>query len=174
MINAKLAKKINHQLNREFFSAYFYLSLSTAAEDKGFKGAAAWFMAKYKEETDHALKMQRYLLDHNMPVELAAIADPSGSYKNLLNMFEITLQHEQAVTESIHDLVGTALEEKDHATFIFLQWFVTEQTEEEATVNDIISQLKLVGERGEGLFMIDKELATLAATLHQPEPASVN
>ena len=172
MIKPQIAEQLNVQLNRELFSAYFYLNLCTAAESAGFKGAARWFMAKYREETEHAMKIYRYLLDHGAKVIMESIAKPHGEYDNLLAMFEATLQHEQSVTESINDLVDSALTLKDHATYIFLQWFVTEQTEEEATVNDVISQLKLVGLRGEGLYMIDKELAALAANLVPAEQTS--
>jgi ferritin len=166
MIKPQIAEQINQQINREFFSAYFYLDMSAAAENTGFKGIAAWFQAKYLEENTHAMKMHRYLLDHGAAVVLAAIADPSGNYEGPLDMFEQTLKHEQGVTASINELVDAAMTEKDHATYIFLQWFVTEQTEEEATVGDIIAQLKLVGERGEGLYMIDKELGGLAVSMN--------
>ncbi len=173
MLKPTITEQINAQLNREFFSAYFYLSLSAAAESAGFKGAAAWFMAKHREENQHAMKLYRYLQDHDAAVVLGAIADPSGEYAGLLDMFEQTLQHERGVTEAINDLVDAALTARDHATHIFLHWFVTEQTEEEATVSDIIAQLKLVGERGEGLYLIDKELADVAATMNQALAAPV-
>ena len=166
MLKSHIAEQINKQINREFFSAYFYLDMSANAENTGFKGVASWFMAKYHEENEHAMKMYRYMLDHGAQVVLDTIDDPSGTYQGPLDMFEKTLQHEQGVTMAINDLVDTAMGAKDHATYIFLQWFVTEQTEEEATVNDIIDQLKLVGERGEGLYMIDKELSTLAAKMN--------
>jgi ferritin len=165
MLKPNIAEQLNKQINREFFSAYFYLDMSAAAESAGFKGMAAWFMAKYQEENEHAMKIYRYMQDHGAQVILDTIADPSGKYDGPLDMFEMTLQHEQGVTASIIDLVDTAMSTKDHATYIFLQWFVTEQTEEEATVGDIIAQLKLVGERGEGLYMIDKELGILAAKM---------
>lgn len=166
MIQPDMIERLNRQTNREFYSAYFYLSLSAAAEAAGFRGSASWFMAKYHEENQHAMKMYRYLMDQGARVELGALEDPSDSYGSLLEMFEKTLAHEQGVTAAINDLVDAALTAKDHATHIFLQWYVTEQIEEEATVSDIISQLKLVGERGEGLYMIDKELGALAAAMN--------
>jgi ferritin len=174
VITAPIAEQLNKQLNREFFSAYFYLSLSAAAQSEGLRGAAAWFHAKYEEETAHALKFYRYLLDQGADVTLPEIAAPPPKGAGLLEMFEKTLAHEQGVTAAVNDLVDAALSAKDHATHIFLQWFVTEQIEEEATVNDIIAQLRLVGPRGEGLYMIDKELAGLAAELTQggPVPAA--
>ena len=174
MITTPIAEDLNTQLNREFFSAYFYLSLSAAAEAEGLKGAAAWFFAKHQEETAHAMKFYRYLLDQGAGVELRAIAEPPRMQGGLLDMFEQTLRHEQGVTAAINELVDAALSGKDHATHIFLQWFVTEQIEEESTVNDIIARLRLVGNRGEGLYMIDKELADLAAEAAATVAAEAN
>jgi len=174
VITDPIAEKLNTHLNREFFSSYFYLSLSAAAEARGFKGAAAWFLAKHEEEAAHAMKFYRYLLDQGAEVALAAIAEPPRKYEGVLDMFETTLGHEQGVTAAINELVDAALTAKDHATHIFLQWFVTEQIEEEATVMDVIDRLRLVGERGEGLYMIDRELAGLAAEATRAVAAQVN
>lgn len=120
------------------------------------------------------MKLYRYLLDQGANVALLSIDEPPTTHDGLLDMFEKTLAHEQGVTASINDLVDAALGAKDHATHIFLQWFVTEQIEEEATVNDIIARLRLVGDRGEGLYMIDKELDGLASQMSQsPELQAV-
>jgi ferritin len=143
------------------------MSMSAHSESENLKGVAAWFMAKYDEEMAHAMKIYRYLHDQGARIELEAVDKPPSRYEGVLDMFEKTLAHERGVTSSFNDLVDTALTEKDHATNIFLQWFVTEQIEEEATVNDIIGRLKLVGERGEGLFMVDNELAGLAKQMSQ-------
>jgi len=174
VIREPIAEKLNVQLNRELFSAYFYLSLSAVAEAADFKGVAAWFLAKHREETAHAMKLYRYLLDQDAEVRLSAIAEPHAGYAGLLDMFEKTLAHEREVTAAVNDLVDAALTAKDHATNIFLQWFVTEQIEEEATVKDIIARLRLVGDRGEGLYLIDKELADLAAKVTQAAVAQAN
>jgi ferritin len=167
MISNAMAQRLNGQVNREFYSAYFYMSMSAHSESENLKGIAAWFMAKYDEEMAHAMKIYRYLHDQGARIELEAVDKPPNQYAGVLDMFEKTLAHEQEVTTSFNDLVDAALAEKDHATNIFLQWFVTEQIEEEATVNDIIGRLKLVGEHGEGLFMIDNELAGLAKQMSQ-------
>jgi ferritin len=116
-------------------------------------------MVQYQEEMTHAMKIYDYVHDQDGKVKLMAIAKPPTEFGSPLEMFEKTLEHEKFVTKSINNLVGLAVEEKDHATQIFLQWFVTEQIEEEANDNKIISKLKLVGNEGKGLFMIDKELA---------------
>lgn len=167
MLSNTMATALSDQINREFYSAYLYLALSTEAENTNLRGTAAWFLAKHDEETLHAMKMVRYLLDQGAGVKLAAIDSPPGPAGSILAMFERTLEHEREVTASINDLVDQALTEKDHATNIFLHWFVTEQIEEEATVNDILGRLRLFGDRGEGLLMIDNELGAAAKAMAQ-------
>jgi len=173
MISNAMAQRLNGQVNQEFYSAYFYMSMSAHSESNNLKGVAAWFMAKYDEEMAHAMKIYRYLHDQGARVELEAVDKPPTEYTGVLDMFEKTLAHERGVTASFNDLVDAALAEKDHATNIFLQWFVTEQIEEEATVSDIIGRLELVGERGEGLFMIDNQLAGVAKQMSQALSAPV-
>ena len=167
MISNAMAQRLNEQVNKEFYSAYFYMSMSAHSESENLRGVAAWFMAKYNEETAHAMKIYRYLHDQGARVVLESVDGPPSEYEDVLDMFEKTLAHEQAVTAAFNDLVDAALSEKDHATNIFLQWFVTEQIEDEATVSDIIARVKLVGKRGEGLFMIDNELAGIAKQMSQ-------
>ncbi|NCA69454.1 MAG: ferritin [Sphingobacteriia bacterium] len=167
MISTTMATKLSEQINREIYSAYLYLALSTEAEEINLRGTAAWFMAKHGEEMAHALKMVRYQLDQGAEVKLAGIDGPPAKAGSILAMFERTLEHEQSVTASINDLVDHALSEKDHATGIFLHWFVTEQIEEEATVNDILGRLRLFGDKGEGLLMIDNELGAAAKAMAQ-------
>lgn len=171
MISNGMAARISAQLNRELYSAYFYLGLSAQAEAMNLKGTAAWFMAKHTEEMTHGMKMYRYLIDQGAPIALAEIAAPPGEAEGVLPMFERTLAHEREVTAAINDLVDQALSEKDHATNIFLQWFVTEQIEEEATLNDILGRLRRFGDAGQGLLMIDNELAALARQIAQAAAA---
>jgi ferritin len=171
MISNSMADRLNGQINNEFYSAYFYMSMSAHSETENLKGIAAWFMAKYEEEMAHAMKIYRYLHDQDARVVLDAVDKPPTEYAGVLDMFEKTLAHEKTVTAAFNDLVDAALAERDHATNIFLHWFVTEQIEEEATVGDIIGRVKLVGERGEGLYMIDNELAGVAKQLAQASPA---
>lgn len=172
MITSAMAAQLSAQINREFYSAFLYLSLSTEAEAMNLRGTAAWFLAKHGEEQMHARKMVRYLLDQGAQVSLAGIEGPPAPAGSVLGMFERTLAHERSVTASINDLVDHALSEKDHATNIFLHWFVTEQIEEEATVADFLGRLRLFGDRGEGLLMIDNELAAAASTMNQPAAAA--
>ena len=151
---------LNEQLNKEAFSAYLYLSMSAYCSYTGLKGAANWFMVQTKEEMIHANKFYDYLNSQGAKVTLLEIKQPESNFESLKDMFEKALKHEKFITTSINDLVSLADEEKDNATSIFLDWFVTEQIEEEESVNEILSKLKLAGDGGSGLFMIDNELST--------------
>jgi len=159
MISEKMVNALNEQINKEIYSAYLYMSMSAYSTFIGLKGFANWFMVQYQEEMTHAMKIYDYVNDQGTQVKLMAISQPPTDFESPLDMFEKTLDHEKFVTKSINGLVDLAIEEKDHATNIFLQWFVTEQIEEEGNDNDIIAKLKLVGSEGNGLFMLDKELA---------------
>lgn len=159
MINKKVVQALNQQLNNELYSAYLYLSMSSFTTHIGLKGAANWFMVQYQEEMVHAMKFYDYINSQGEHARLNAIAAPPVEFGTLLSMFEQTLKHEQFITKCINDLMDLAVKEKDHATQIFLQWFVTEQIEEEGNDNDIIAQLRLVGDSPQGLMMIDRDLA---------------
>ena len=174
MIKEKVAQALNQQFNKEMFSAYFYLGMSAHSESMGLRGAAHWFMAKYMEEQDHAMKIYRYVLDQGAEVTLDSVDKPDQNWASLAQMLERTLEHERLVTESVNNLMDVAIDERDHATQIFLHWFVTEQIEEEATVNDLISRLKLVGGKDEGLYLIDNELEAVAARMNVNSAADSN
>ncbi|UFS71234.1 ferritin [Geomonas sp. RF6] len=168
MISNTMQQALNRQLNNELYSAYLYLSMSSYAGSLGLKGFANWFMVQYQEETVHAMKFYNYINSRGEHVELAPIAGPPTEFSTALDMFEQTLKHEQFITSSINDLIDLALREKDHASHIFLQWFVTEQVEEEENDRDIIGKLKLIGDNGQGLLMLDAELG---ARVFTPPPA---
>lgn len=159
MINDAMAQSLNSHLNAEHFSAQLYLSMSSAAGVMGLKGAATWFMVQYQEEMVHFMKFYGYLSSQGVLVKLVN-ADIPNEYGSLLEMFEKTLTHEQHITKAINRLMDQAAQESDHATQIFLQWFVTEQIEEEENDRDIIGKLKLIGDNGYGLLMLDNELGT--------------
>ncbi len=163
MIPAPVTAAFNEQLNREMYSSYFYLALSAYGESLGLRGIAKWFMVKHQEELTHAMKFYRYLVGQEATVVLREIAAPPARFGGVVDAFEQTLAHERQVTRSIHGLVDVAREHRDHASDIFLHWFVTEQIEEEAVVSDILSRLRLVGDGGEGLYLMDKELEQMAA-----------
>jgi ferritin len=163
MITQKMTERLNRQLQKEFYSAYLYLGMSVWCSENGFRGAANWFNIQYAEEQTHAMKIYQYLLDQRGHIELQEIKAVKTEYTSLLACFEKSLKHEQTVTTSINELCDAATKEKDHASYNFLQWFVAEQVEEEATISDIIAKLKLVGD-GNGIFMIDNQLAERIAT----------
>lgn len=167
MISKAIEKALNEQVNKEMFSAYLYMSMSAKAADLGLDGFAKWFMVQYHEEMFHAMKLYEYIIDQNARVVLDTIEKPQTDWPSALAMMEATLAHEQTVTASIHHIVDIALEEKDYATHTFLQWYVTEQVEEEKNAGDIINQLELAGDsgKGAGLFMIDRELGGRTVTI---------
>lgn len=166
MIKEQVAEALNQQFNNELFSAYFYLGMSAQSERLGLRGASHWFMARHAEERVHAMKFYRYLLDQDVEIKFGGIEKPDQGWSSLAEMLNRTLEHERQVTERVNSILDVAIAEKDHASQIFLHWFVTEQIEEEATVKDLISRLKLVGGKDEGLYLIDNELESIAATIN--------
>jgi ferritin len=158
MLSEKMTKALNEQINKEMYSAYLYLSMSSYSDYKGLKGFANWYFVQQQEEMDHAMRIYNYVQEQNARVDLKVIDQPPADFGTPLEIVQKTLEHEQFVTELVNNLMNLAIEEKDHASKIFLQWFISEQIEEEASVNAILDKLKLAGEKGNGLFMIDKEL----------------
>ena len=153
---------LSTQLTREFFSAHLYLSMSAYCSHAGYNGSARWLEVQYEEEHQHATKIFNYLIDQGVKVGLGGIDRPPSEFGSLQEVFEASLAHEQEQTGRLNDLSNQALTEKDHATYNLLQWFVNEQVEEEATVGDIIAKLRMVGDDGYGLLMIDNELGARA------------
>ncbi len=163
MISAKLQKAINNQIQAEMYSANLYLSMSGYCMSQNLKGFSNWLRVQYQEETEHALKLLDYLLERGGEVELQAIEAPPTEFGKPVEVFEKVLAHEEHVTSLIHKLYEVAVEEKDVAAQIFLQWFVTEQVEEEASAGDILAQLRMIGDKTGGIFFLDKELAARKA-----------
>ncbi len=159
MLTDKMIEGLNEQINKEIYSAYLYLSMASYASTLGLNGFVNWFNVQVQEELSHAQKMYDYVVQQGYRVMLKAIDEPPQNFKSPINLFEETLSHEKIVTGLINNLVKIAKEENDNATEIFLQWYVTEQVEEEANPTEIIQKLKLTGKDGNGLLMIDNELA---------------
>jgi ferritin len=159
MIKEKIQSAINDQINREIFSAYLYYSMAAHFEAEGLKGFANWMKVQAMEEMFHADKFFGYIAERGGRVELKAIEGPKTSWSSPLEVFQAAYEHEQSVTAHIHKLVDLAIQESDHATNNFLQWYVAEQVEEEASAEEIISRLKLVARSDGGLFFLDNELA---------------
>ncbi len=160
MLKKKIEDAINKQINAELWSAYLYLSMSTYFEEKSLSGFASWMRVQAQEEYTHAMKFYNYIAERGGRIKLLAIDKVPTDWKSPLGVFEETYKHEQKVTSLINDLVNLAIKEKDHATVNMLQWFIDEQVEEEASADEIVQKLKLIGKNGNGLFMLDKELST--------------
>ena len=169
MLISRIEKELNKQLNKEFFSAYLYMSMSAYFQSVDLLGFANWMNIQAKEEMLHAEKFYNFIQERNGKVVLEQIEKPQTDWVSPLVAFENSLEHELFITASINELVDAALEEKDHATNIFLQWFVTEQIEEESNSTEIIRKLKLMKDAPGGMYMLDKELA--ARTLVLPPTA---
>ncbi|MEA4867704.1 MAG: ferritin [Rikenellaceae bacterium] len=149
---------LNKQINAEFWSAYLYLSMSSYLAQKGLTGFANWMRVQYQEEVSHALKIFDYVIARGGNVKLEPIAAVETDWKGIKEIFDSTYEHECKVTDMIHNCYETALKERDHATANMLQWFIDEQAEEEESALEIIDKLKMVGDNGAALYMMDKEL----------------
>jgi ferritin len=161
-MNEKVLNALNEQIKHEFYSSYLYLSIVSYLENIPLDGFGKWFRKQAQEEHEHAMKIFDYILDRNMPVDLQAIDKPKTNFTSVQEVFEQALAHEQKVTKWIHILYDLALQEKDHATVIFLQWFITEQVEEEKNANDNLDQIKLIGDDRAALFVLDQNFGKMA------------
>lgn len=160
MLKQRVADAINAQINAEFYSAYLYLSMSAYFQNQGLPGFANWMRVQFEEEQFHALKFYDYVNERGGRVLLTAFETPKHEWSSIVEVFEDVLKHELHVTDLINNLVDISIAEKDHASNSFFKWFVDEQVEEEANVEQILSQLKLIGGKGDGILMLDRELAT--------------
>ena len=150
---------LNEQINAEFHSAYLYLSMSAYFHSVGLAGYANWMRVQYQEELAHATRFFDYVTERGGKVSLTPIGEVQVDFNGVVDVYEETLKHEQIVTGLINRLIDIAIQEKDHATRSFLQWFIDEQVEEEANVEQILNNLKLVKGEGQGMLMMDREMA---------------
>lgn len=164
MISKKMAKEINAQINREFFSAFLYLAMANDAIAKGYLGTHKWMNIQFKEEQEHALKFAKYLEDQGAKVDLVAMPAPKKVWKNLIDMFQDALAHEKKVTAWIYGLNTLAIKEKDYATQSMLRWFIDEQVEEEANCNEAISALSLNAASATATYMVDRQIGKRGAS----------
>lgn len=159
MIKEKIQEALNQQLNAELFSSYLYLSMAAYFESINLKGFANWMRVQTQEELVHAMKFYNFIIERGGKAVLSAIEGPPTQWKSPLAVFEHAYKHEQKVTGLINNLVDLSIAEQDHATNNFLQWFVAEQVEEEASADEVVQKIKLMGDASGGLFMLDQELA---------------
>ena len=160
MIDDKVCAALNRQINAELYSGYLYLAMSSFFDAKNLKGFASWMRVQVQEELAHAQKLHQYVLERGGKPAFSRVEAPPSEWESPLGVFEHAYGHEQAVTRAINDLVDVGVEAKDHATVNFLQWYVSEQVEEEANFDAIVQQLRLAGDNGAALLMMDREMAT--------------
>ena len=159
MVNEKMVRLLNKQLNQELYSSYLYLQMSAFFDGEKLNGFAAWMRIQSEEEYKHAMKLYDYILQVNEKVVLQKIDAPNNKWTTPADVFQDTYKHEKQVTTFIDEIVDTALTDKDFATFNFLQWFINEQVEEEATALMILDKIKVLGDNKTGLFFLDREMA---------------
>jgi len=167
MLSQKLTDALNKQINEEFYSSYIYLAMAAYLEDANLDGMAHWMKMQAQEEHLHGMKLFDYMIERGARVELSPVAAPPKEWASPLEAFKGALEHEQFMTRNINGLANLAIEEKDHATNNILQWYIQEQVEEEASVDNIVNKMNMMGTEGPGLFLMDRELAS------RPAPAIV-
>ncbi len=163
MITKRMENALNEQINAEMYSAYLYLAMAAHFEAENLPGFARWMRVQTQEEETHARKLFDYVLERGGKVTLKAIEAPPAQWKSPLAAFEASYKHEQAITERINKLAELATEQNDHAAGVFLQWYISEQVEEEAQVDRIVRTLKATNEAPGALYMIDRELGQRAS-----------
>ncbi len=168
MLNERIQQAFNQQVNAEIYSSYLYLSMAAYFASINLMGFSNWMRCQAQEELVHAMKFYSFIIERGGTVTLTAIEGPPAKWDSPIHAFREAYAHEQKVTGLINSLVDLAIQEKDHAGNAFLQWFVTEQVEEEASADGVVQQLKLAGDQGGGLFMIDLELAKRVFTMPAP------
>ncbi len=164
MISQSLTDALNEQLKQELYSSYLYLAMSAYCDNENLPGFAHWLRLQAEEEREHGMKFYDFILDRDRKVELLALPQPPSSFGTPVNLFEQVLAHEQEVTSLISQLYRKAGAEQDHATQIFLEWFISEQVEEEKTASQILETLRMAGDNKVALLMIDRELGARSAT----------
>jgi ferritin len=162
MLSATLIERLNAQITLEFFSSNLYLQMSAWCDHKGFPGAAAFLAQHASEEYQHGRKLFAYVVETGGLAKTGAVDAPKAEYTGLLEIFDMTLAHEVAITGKINALVKAALDEGDFSTFNFLQWYVAEQHQEEMTFRHILDRIRIIGADGKGLYWIDKEIGKLS------------
>lgn len=158
MLDAKIESALNDQIKHELASAYLYLSMAAHFEAANLPGSAKWMRRQAGEEQEHAMKIFDYINDRDGRVRLQALAQPAVEFASMLDVWEQTLAHEQKVTGLIHSLYAMAAEAKDFATQALMQWYVTEQVEEEKTARSILEQVQKIGPTSSAIFFLDRHL----------------
>ena len=163
MISPTMQNALNTQINLEQYSAQLYLAMGAHCETLSFRGFAHWLRIQAVEETAHAMKLIDFLLDRKGKLELKAVAAPPQEFGGVIQVFEQTLEHEVGVTQKINALFELSRSERDYASEIKLQWYVSEQVEEESNVGQVVDHLRAVGDQGGGIWYLDSRMAKRVA-----------
>ncbi len=161
MLEKKVEEILNVQVEKEDYSSQLYLAMASWAETQGLEGTAEWLYAQSDEERMHMLKLVKYINERDGQAIIPGMKQPPKEFNNAKELFDQVLEHEQYVTRSINEIVGVCMEEKDYTTHNWIQWFVTEQIEEEASARAIIDKLKLVGDKN--MYMFDRDILSMRA-----------
>lgn len=168
MLSSTMIKKLNEQINLEFYSSNLYLQMASWCESKGLEGCTTFLRRHAREEMEHMQKLFDYVNETGAMTVLGAIDAPPCEFENVQDVFQKTLEHEYLVTRKINDLAHTAFSEKDFSTFNFLQWYVAEQHEEEKLFKSIIDKIEMIGLEHKGLYFIDQEVAKMTSSMPAP------
>lgn len=168
VMEKKVYELLNDQINKEFYSAYLYLSFADYYEEEGLSGFANWYEIQAQEERDHALILRNYLHENGCKVKLGAIAQPDLEFTSHLGPLEAALEHEKYITSTINDIYDAAMEAKDWRTMKFLDWFISEQQEEEDNAGTMVTRMKLFGSDAKALYDLDQENAARVYVVPSP------
>jgi ferritin len=171
MLSKKVAKALNEQVTKEIASSYLYLQMAAWFETQNLKGFATWLKVQAQEELAHGMIFYNFLVERGAQVELGEIAKPEAVFSSAQHVFERVLAHEEGVTASINNIMDVAIKDHDYATQRRLDWFISEQVEEEANATEIIARTKLLGD-GQSLFLLDKDLGLRTFVMPPPLAAA--
>lgn len=161
MLSKKIETALNEQIAKEAYASNYYLAMASWCEKSGLRGCAAFMYQQSEEELEHMMRLLRYVNAAGGHALVSEIKEPSNAYKSISQVFQLALEHEIGVTKSINKLVELCFSEKDYSSFNFLQWYVSEQHEEEKLFNSILDVIKIAGTDGKGLLLIDNEISKL-------------
>jgi ferritin len=161
MLSETMIKTLNEQIAMEGYASFLYLSMAGWFENKSMQGCANFMYRQSQEEHTHMMKIFHYLIEMDAVAVSPSIKQPPAEFKDVRSIFSETLEHERRVTKSINDIVELAIKESDHATYAFLQWYVTEQREEESLMRTILDKINLIGDGSQSLYFIDKEIEAI-------------
>ena len=164
MLSEKLTDKLNEQIKNELYSGHLYLSMAAYCASIDLDGFTNFFVVQEQEERFHAMKFFHYIIEQDKDVKIYGLDQPQIEFKSLENVIDAAWKHEQKVTKLLYEIMEIAIAEKDYATQNFLKWFIDEQVEEEAGMLNLLKKIRLVGEKGHGIYMLDKELMTRVFT----------